>query len=60
VLTPLVIQNGSSLFSSPPSACTTTLTTSPCPFTWVTTYNPDNQVAYLGDFPLGAARTVAG
>ena len=45
VLTPLAVQNGSSLFSSPPSACTTTPVTSPCPFTWVTTYNPDNQPA---------------
>jgi YD repeat-containing protein len=45
VLTPLAVQNGNSLFSSPPSACTTTPVTSPCPFTWVTTYNPDNQPA---------------
>jgi RHS repeat-associated protein len=45
VLTPLTVRNGYSLFSSPPSACTTTPVTSPCPFTWVTTYNPDNQPA---------------
>src|SRR5262249_53638012 len=41
VLSPLAVQNGYSLFSSPPSACTATPTTSPCPFTRVTTYNPD-------------------
>ncbi|HEX9030339.1 MAG TPA: DNRLRE domain-containing protein, partial [Streptosporangiaceae bacterium] len=59
VLTPLAVQNGYSLFSSPPSTCTTTPTTSPCPFTWVTTYNPDNQVATQqspagGDGPYSA------
>jgi len=59
VLTPLAVQNGFSLFSSPPSACTTTPVTSPCPFTWVTTYNPDNQAATQqtpagGDGPYSA------
>jgi RHS repeat-associated protein len=59
VLSPLAVQNGNSLFSSPPSACTTTPVTSPCAFTWVTTYNPDNQVATQqtpagGDGPYSA------
>jgi YD repeat-containing protein len=56
VLTPLAIQNGSSLFSSPPSPCTTTPVTSPCPFTGVTTYNPDNQVATQQTPPGGDAQ----